>query len=170
MTSTSVLPDDNHNKPVRETRPRKLGQSIRLTALFLIVSAIVFCLIVVRQRDARSRDSSMQWAQRVEASLQKILDERTFLPQKLPEGLKIEKGVALAPYPQPNEVSRLESSEQPFLVIAGPRKGLIMPNQDGCACVMFDDGKVKAAWLSIAEFVAAQKRRDQLLGTNPENG
>lgn len=127
-------------------------------------------MIVVRQRDMRSKDASLQWAKRVEVSLQKILDERKFLPQKFPGGLEIDQGVPLVPYPQPAEVSQLESSDQPFLVIAGPRKGLILPGQDGCACVMFDSGKVKAAWLSMAEFQAAQQRRQQLVGGAAENG
>jgi len=141
-----------------------------LTAIFLVVSAIVFCLIVVRQRDLHNKKVGMRWAKRVEVGLQKILDERKFLPQKLPDGLELEHRTALVPYPRSDEVSRLELAEQPFLVIAGPRRGLILPGQDGCACVMFDAGRVQAAWLSVPEVQAAQKRREQLLAGPPEKG
>ncbi|GJM24147.1 MAG: hypothetical protein DHS20C16_05620 [Phycisphaerae bacterium] len=151
-------------------RPRSLGRNIRLTAIFLVVSAIVFCLIVVRQRDMRSKDASLQWAKRVEASLQKILDERKFLPQRLPDGLDLDHGAAQVSYPQATQVSRLELSEQPFLVIAGPRKGLIMPGQDGCAGVMYDAGKVEAIWLSVAELEAARERRQKLMAGPTESG
>ncbi len=141
-----------------------------MTLVFLFVSAVVFCLIVVRQRDVQNREAGMRWAREIQGSLQKILDERKFLPQKLPAGQELEQASPFVPYPQPAEVSRLELAEQPFLLIAGPRRGLILPGQDGYACVMYDSGKVEAVWLSVPEAQAAQKRRQQLLAGPAENG
>ncbi|HNO78660.1 MAG TPA: hypothetical protein PKN33_11420 [Phycisphaerae bacterium] len=156
--------------PNQLSRRRELSRSFRKTVLFLIVSAIVYCLVVVQQRDTRTKDEGMRWAKGVAADLQKILDERKFLPQKFPDGHEIENGTPFVPYPSPEEVSRLELEEQPFLVVSGPRKGLIMPGRDGCACVMFDAGKVTAAWLSVPEVKAAQQRRQQLLAGSTDQG
>ncbi len=168
MSSTSVVSNDNRDGPAGGSEPRRLGRRFRLTALFLFVSAILFCLVVVRQRDARSKLDSLRWAERIESSLQQILDERGFLPRKLPEGLELKKGEPLAHYPNSIELSQLEASDQPFLIIAGPRKGLILPATDGCACVLFDDGKVTAAWLSMSEWVEAHSRRKKLLAGSPD--
>ncbi len=160
---------DGGNRPSGEpcgepevVRHPGLGRNIRLTGIFLIVSAFVFCMLVVRQRDATRRELNLKWAENIQVQLQKILDERKFLPRSLPTDLDVNPETLKIPYPSPDAVSRLEIQDQPFVLIAGPPKGLIMPGGDGCAVVLFDAGRVSAEWMTITEVEAALERRRKL--------
>lgn len=146
-----------------------VGRKIGLAAIFLVISSIVFCAIVVRQRDIGRKESSLKWAKKIQVRLQGILDERKFLPRTLPDDLGVVPEELRLPYPSPEEVSRLETSDKPFMVVVGPHVGLIMPGRDGCAAVVFDAGRVEAAWLTVAEVDAAQERRAMLALGPPES-
>ena len=169
MTTNSNRHEPGKPDRANDSSRQGLGRKIRLTAIFLAVSSVVFCAIVVRQRDIGRKENSLKWAEKIQVRLQGILDERKFLPRTLPDDLGVDPAELRLPYPLPDEVSRLETADAPFMLIVGPRVGLILPGGDGCAAVVFDAGRVEAAWLTIAEVDAAQKRRAMLALGPPES-
>ena len=138
------------------------GRNIRLTAIFLVVSAIVFCMIVVRYRDAQRLEQSQEWAEKIQAHLQEVINGRNPLPRSLPEELIASPTPLRIPYPSPEELTRLEAQDDPFVLIASSVNGLIQPGKDGCSVILFDAGQVSAGWMSIAEVDAARERRTKL--------
>ncbi len=159
----TTVPEQAQAKP-----RRRVGRRMKWTAFLLCFSSLVFCMLVIRQRDSARKDSGMQWARAVETKLQVILDEKHLLPATLQDDSDVEAASLRLAYPSVDELERLQSLEQPFVLVIGARRGLIFPGGDGCPALIFDNGKVHSVWLTMAEVdVAIQKR--PVLVSGPAN-
>ena len=137
----------------------------RLAAIagVLLLSAIVYCVLVVWQRDNLLRNAAIDRVVNIQVWVQEFLDERSFLPPALPDDLLDGLGTPLCAYPHRHDVPHLRGLTGPYMLLAGPRQGLIMPGHDGCAVVMYDHGTIRTTWMSLAAVEAESQKREALL-------
>lgn len=133
-------------------------------AILLVLSASGFCALVVWHRDAQLKTAAMDWAETTQAWFQAYIDERGYLPFELSPDLPKAGGPFELQYPNIEQVTRLRDQTGPYVLVAGPRQGLITPGADGCAAVIYDHGKIRVEWMTRSEIETAEKQRQSWLG------
>lgn len=129
--------------------------------VLLLLSAIAFCALVVWNRDTHLKARAMEWAGSIQVWLTKYVQDRSYLPPQLPADVIGTVGALELPYPNRDEIVWLRTLDGPYVLVAGPKQGLIMPGGDGCAVVVYDHGTIRTAWMPRSEVRAeAQKRKD----------
>ena len=137
------------------------GLRLRGMAILLVLSAAVFCLLVVYQRDQRTKQAVLDQADSVRAWLQEYLDEHGYLPPRVPPEAGFGKGAKL-PYPTVEIVRVFRSQPGPHVLAVGPICGLITPGGDGGAVIVYHDGRVYTRWLSLDEVREEIRKRRAL--------
>lgn len=159
----STLTQDSHQRNRRPTRDqRRLGAAIGL----LVISALVFCIVVARQRDVRLRQIQMNEVRDVCTWIGDYYKLHGFLPPALPaDEPPFSSFLPLVPYPQSRQLRFLRDYKQPFLLAANSRVGMITPGGDGFAVVLFYDGKVSADWITPQRFAELRDARKELFSS-----
>jgi hypothetical protein len=111
----------------------------------------------------RIRSGPESWAEQIKDELQTYYDSRGYLPPTAPEVRAVADGRLTVQYPNPGEILKLNRLAEPFIVMASPRAGLILPGADGCSAVFFEGGSFRTAWVSMADAQAALRERKALL-------
>jgi hypothetical protein len=132
----------------------------------LVISAAVFCVLVVRERDNRVRVVAMAEATRVAAGIQAYLNEWHAIPhlERLPPEAQFAGGPGAIRYPGSSAIQILREHQGPFVLVTGLRQGMVLPGGDGAAAVICDHGRVFAQWLTDAQIRAEQTKRNAILG------
>jgi len=143
---------------------RRLGTAV----ILLILSALVFCVVVVRQRDVRLKRLAIAEVREVQKWVGDFLAIHRFLPPKLPEDRTFfASGQPALAYPTSREIVRLRGHSGTIMLVAGPRCGMITPGGDGYAVLLYDAGKVSTQWISPKRFDELRRQRNQMLTLNP---
>ncbi len=147
--------------PTARVRRGALGRRQLVAAvLLLFAGGVVLCALVVRQRDQRVRLAALHKLDPARQWLNDYLAESSFLPPRL-EKVEIERPAMQ--YPAPAEIMVLRNEAGPFALFAGPVAGMIMPGADGCAALVYEDGRVHTRWLTLQELRAARQHREALV-------
>jgi len=139
-------------------------QRRRLGALLVLlsVSGLLFVLVVSWQRDQSRIKATMDAAGSVAVWTQGYLDERGHLPFELPRAVTEAIRPWEVPYPSREDIYRLDGLLEPFMLLAGPRQGLLL-RKGGCSTLLYQDKKVRAVWLTWDEVEQERDKRTQLL-------
>ena len=131
----------------------------------LALSAVVFCMAVVRQRDVRLKQLSLSQIQYVESWVKDYYASHGFLPPSLPADLDFFDGQEPnLGYPEPRQVPILNHHHGgPILLIAAPMMGIITPGGDGYAVLIFEKGQFRSQWISPSQLLELRNVRRELL-------
>ena len=135
---------------------RHMGAAV----LLLFLSTLVFCVLVILNRDHNARIRAVADLEKPCAEIQHFIDEEGYLPSRYPIE---EPATAAIAYPQLHELIKLRASDGPFVVYAGPVVGLIMPKKDGFPAIIYERGKLRTAWLTSADLREERARRKAIV-------
>jgi hypothetical protein len=127
----------------------------------MVLAGGAFVLAVARQRDSQLRHVAMGHVEEIRRTLEAFIKERSYLPATLDE---LPPGRPAIPYPSLDEIRRLREEGGPYVLFAGPFRGMILPRGDGCAAVLYDHGEIRTRWLTGPELREERIRRRALLG------
>lgn len=160
---SSVGPQTVRTARTDATSRRRIGAAVFILAL----SAVVFCMAVVRQRDVRLKQVSLSHIREVESWVRNYYEEHGFLPASLPPDQNFFDGQApYLAYPDPRQVPNLNHHKGPIILISAPLMGMITPGGDGHAALVIENGQLHSEWISPEQlFEMRQARRDLLAGS-----
>jgi hypothetical protein len=161
-TEAGVPSPPSVKQPPLIVRANIRGRLVRVAAM-LSLAAIVFCVLVVWQRDTRLRNLALAWADDVRQLLQAHLDEHAILPLEFPDKDLIDVSLLEMRYPTADEIPRLKDKPGPYVVIAGPRRGMITPDASGCAALIYEQGKIRVEWLTRPDIEREREIRRNLV-------
>lgn len=126
------------------------------TALMLLVSAAVLCLFVMWRRDQAAVETFTRSLVPTLAALQGRIDALGWLPAVPP---KLQPGYS---YVSDGERFFAMSVPEPVIIGASPPLSLFL-QADGRLVIIYESGKVRSQWLTLAEFESALlKQQDRM--------
>lgn len=127
------------------------------TSLTLALSSVLLTLVVVVQRDRSTVAEFTRSLDRSASALQTIVNSLGRLPLAAPESLS-KAGLS---YASAVQIEFARRTDQPVIVAATAKRSLLL-GEDGHGVLIYEKGKVRAAWLPrprfVAEYVAQQER------------
>lgn len=133
----------------------------------LVLSAVVFCMAVIRQRDVRLKQVSISQIREVESWVQDYYNSHGFLPASLPPDQSFFDGQPpYLDYPERRQIPIISQQAGPIVLICAPLMGMITPGGDGHAALLFENGQLRSEWISPKQLTnLRQARRDLLAGS-----
>lgn len=150
--------------PPKPSRPRASSRRrIGAAVLILALSAVVFCMAVVRQRDVRLKQLSLSQIREVESWVREYYKDHGFLPASLASDRTFFNGQPpRLDYPKPRQILLLRDHEGPILLVCAPMMGMITPGGDGFAVLIFENEQFRSEWLSPQEYSKLRAERREL--------
>jgi hypothetical protein len=159
--------DVARKKPARNVSQGAPRMRIGRLVFLLLVSAVLFVAVVAWQRDQARMKSALEAAVQVRDSIQRYLTERGHLPFELRDADRDRLAPPEIPYLDRTAIYRLKDVSTPYVLVAGPRQGLLPPRPAGSAAIFFDKGTVRVEWLLMDRVEQERKKRDDLLAASP---
>ncbi len=141
-----------------ESRIRARQQKILRTALLLLFSAALICVLVVYRSDSARLAISQRNLDGTVRALQSRIDELGWLPGTLTE----EEAKGIQSYAGYADRSYAHRSGQPVIIAVSYHVSLLLrPN--GRHVVIYDLGRLRTQWMTDSEFAAAvREQADQM--------
>ena len=136
--------------PILATRARARRRWAARTTVVLSLTGILLVLTVVWRRDTDTRNSWLRFAHRSAVAVQAQLDQTGLLPADLPPA----GGSYSFHYASYYDRFYAQRVSRPVLIAISPVVPLTF-RSDGRSVLIYENGKVRAAWMTIAEFTAA---------------
>ena len=158
----SASPQSASGQPTaHQQTARRRPMGMRKLAIVLLVSAVAFAFLIIRQRNANVRGSALTAAEAVQSWVQDFLDQKAFLPSRVPDDIIGKIGNPCIAYPDRIDLVALRPQQGPFVLVAG-RFHPILPAGKGCAALVYEQGRVSVNWLDGAEAKQARTHRKSL--------